>query len=476
MRAPWNGIARVEAYTEIGILLRSPESRVLDLEFDAEENATIAAVELTAGEPKTIWLPYFVSNRDPVALKVRSEGAVVAEMKDSLFEPITARRIVGVVSDGHILRPGTHGKTSDVELVHVAADALPNTIHGYDVVDGLVLDAAALSNISTQQANALQGYLQDCRPLLLYDIDADLLRALNQFAGCSGKFVNKFNRLQLEIENIIAMLGKESQSPQSLNFFQTKAKNGETVMLAIFLISSLIIYFSVIVLYSLSKQASFGVILVPLVATLLITASWNFSRPVKTMIVRGEVDGADEHGQYEAFLQVLGRGRGEHGTKIPPDTRVVNRLPDGVVRLHKFEADGAEIIELQFRTHLFSKQQVVLRWHGPAILPFSPALHEGRPLIRNTSDARSMPATFIWDGKTYAVPALAPGEDWLAQDSAIVESAAGEKLGSMKQQRTDEPRLLIPLSQGMAPRMPQAPLGEAWLSMSLDGKAAIANP
>lgn len=461
--AAWNGVSRPGVYSEIGVRLQSPESRKVSLEIGAPAASVIATVDLQAGEPRTVWIPYRASYQSPLVLRAHSEGELLIDLKRSLFEPAVSGKIVALALAGPRSFNQDAHRLPGAQLLPVAVSALPRTAQAYDVVTALVIDGAALVQLKPDQLRALQGYLNRCGRLLVIGIPEGLRSELRKFAGCGGAFMEARQKNEAIPEALVPLLTARPPAlptARDLTGLETNSNGFSSYLIVgVFIFA----YFASMIAVSSSTQLPWLLIAIPIVVAALVVVAWRSGPPKIGLISWMEIERDEPNGRYAGLLRVEGRGRGTFALVIPPFADIAAPLPESAVRHIYFERDGTATVAIEVSTHLFSRHNIYLQGAGLGQSPLFAEIRSGQPTIRNRSADTTAPAVLAWKGKRYIVPQLAPGEDWVWRHDLIPMDAGTVSPLLEKQTREQGSGLLMPFVPVLIRGMGAAASPEGWL-------------
>ncbi len=472
----WNGITRPGAITEVGVRLRSPESRVIAIEIGAEPVAVGATVTVLAEQPRTVWIPYRASARAPLVLSAYSEGRLLARLEKWLFQPAPAERVVAVVVGGAptvardaLSWPRTH-------VLTVAASSLPRTVQAYGVVAATVLDGRALTALDGAQLDALGATLARCGRVVVTGISAALRAELEHIAGCGGAFLKTTPSFDQVAESVAALLRERPpELPGKRDLLAIMAPAGGAGSYSLVL-AFLGFYAAALGAAALLARRPWVLLVAPIAATALALLAWRSGLPWDGLMTWSEVAQDEVAGRYAALLRVDGRGRGQTRVSIPASGIVAAPLPEGAVLRLAMDDQGGTTAAIEIETHLFSRHDIYFQGTFRGRPPFSIALRDGRPLVTNLGPEATPSAILARRGVRYALPSLAPKEEWAMPDAPL--RADLDPVEKLLQQRLrgDRPALLVPYVPQSARMMTMVSPPQGWLVLHGDAKSGGGSP
>jgi hypothetical protein len=427
----WGGIARPNTWTELRVRVASPEDDGT-LQVEARVGPVVARLSepLQRGQAQEFRLPIRL---DPgavgqdLSLVVRLPGG--SEQSSTL--PL---RWIGGAQRAIAVAARLGGAASAIDrsawlILPQSADAIPSSTEAFSALDALVVDTPALSKLSDPQLAAVEQYLGGCGRVVLVDPPAAARQRAHSWAGCGAKLIREVagaSQLQAVLTELLAIDPPRLPDSRALTalFPEPAAAAFQPPLIGFF-----ILYVMAISLCGLLGERVWLLVSLPLAGSLVLAGTFLASSPVTKRYTYVEATSGSRVARYAELTRIGGAAPYDYPVVGRPALGTPARTSSANPTHYQVAAASAVQAELRtttsVRTRLLS--ETILRSSGA--LAWSPPLqissHESgrQPRVTNRGDTTTVPATLLWHGAAYRVPALSPGASFEVSDQEPLQAS-----------------------------------------------------
>lgn len=436
----WGGHFRQDRYTEIGIRLRSQDNQDISIVLSAKEMDIAFSTSLAAGVTRTIRVPLQVSashaltatltGADGVSMTIDKWLGPILPQGPVIAIPVTDTADTALYPALNLNQKQPYESPSKPLVFQPHINSLPRTGHAYATIDALVLDMGGLSQLDTEQLQALYGHLTRCGKVLTVGIAPQLISKLRQGAGCSGAYlwsVSGFNEVADKLAFVLAATPPALPSATDLNQLAADdSNNNATYKAVVFLFA---FYFIVLLMTGATTKKAWPLFLVILVTTTLALIAWWGNKPRITLVNWAEMDNGSHTVRFSALLSTEGTGIGQTDIGLPDAFGPPSPLTVSGFQ-YSFQDDKQQVsTRLDITSHLFSENNFYFTGTTSVVSPVAIQTNKGKLSVLNNSQNTLDSGFLSWNGQWFPVPAIPPGSRWIADLSTTLNrNSLPEKL------------------------------------------------
>jgi hypothetical protein len=353
--------------------------------------------------------------------------------------------------------------------VALLAGDLPVHAAAYDSIDALLIDAASLAALDAGQWTALLGYVGSCGRTVMLGATGEAAQLYAAAAGCGGGALAVAATAAEAQDALAELLRRAVTAPPAATGLAALAADGLGQWYAVvgaLLAAAALLLLGAVFLPSLVAQGAIA-------AAAAIGGAWFVqSRPVESqLIVWAEAGPGDRLAQYRALFRSTLARRGDTELPIPAelaDPRLCRELRGAT---WAWSADDRRYDALAVQGRLFERTSVCFGGSFPVARAAQwRSTGDGRIAVRNDG-ASSWPAgTLSWRGMQAPLPAVAPGEEFLAAPAVASDPSSAAGRQALARTPPDAVTILWPLDLG--PVQQATGRSQGWLLLT----AAAATP
>jgi len=403
----WEGYYAPGEATELLVRVSSPVGGRLRLTAGDDAMTSVAQLNVQPDAVTVVALPV-----RPAAGSVTITAALgIAAATETLVNLLPLERPLRAVVIGLGTDLAAWLAEDDVSLpVPVAASALPQTAAGYAPVSQLVMAADVLTQASPEQRHALAQYLGGCGRLLLAATTPAVDAALRAQAGCSGRFVMTAASAATDATRASAA-ARPLPGARALQAMHAAAPRLWWLAVAFFAAYAAIMF---VLGGGNHRRASVGMLLVPVLATGLLAATWSRGEPEFRFSLWLDQDSDSNIARFQALLDVYGQGTQAIEFVQPRELGLPVNLSPGPMEIEAVA--GATNIRLQ--SLVLSRHSLSFSGAVEHLPMFSIAKGPDGLSVTYTGPGESPAATLAWDGRYFPLPTLRTAQSWQLDDAA----------------------------------------------------------
>ncbi len=398
--AAWKGWTRPNRATEIELRVAALAALPATLEVVAGRRTARMRIDAQPEVPMRVHVP--VGAGDGVRLQLhRADGSTERhELKLSRSEsPILA---VALAAGGQVRLDGFHS-------VAVGAEDFPRNASAYAAIDALLLDAATVEALDARQLAALRARAGACDRIVVVELERATKRQLDGAAGCHGAPLMSASTPAEALQLLRGSLDKPQPRPMALATLRELARPDHAAWTQV--AALLGVYAASAALLLIFTVTWPGWILAPLLGSVAAMVWMHTAQPPSRLAVWSEGSSGAPSASYQAWQQYSGVRREQLRFALPP------QLAGGV---QPCDATQPTILDIDPRSGQARAAEFGLRLFGQASLcyagsfPMSRAFAVDEPgtdlhRVRNVGASAWPAGSWLAEGLTYALPALAPG-------------------------------------------------------------------
>jgi hypothetical protein len=457
----WAGLARAGRWSEVLVRVVSRRGGELALELAGGEVRSLLSTRVEAGEPTLLRLPARPGSAGGLRLVVRGPGGALEERHLSLVRSAPDQKVVAWVGTS----ARAPGKPPPGQIA-AAPDpgTLPVHPRAYETVDALVIDAAALAALETDQLRAFEAHLASCGRVLILGSSAAALAHGRHRAGCGGEFfrASAGGSVEEALRTLLARHPRPLPSPGELAALAAGAHrpNAEGALVAFFTL-----YAASLLVGGTVLRRPAGLVALPVAASALLLLSFGASRPEVSMSVWSEAASGAGQVRFSALLRVDGMAPGGQVIELPRDADLPELLPSGAGLTLHLPPDDAGRLRAELPTRLLSAEALLVQGSARNTLPLLIEGRGGDARVRNPGREPAGPGYLLRGAQTYLLPRLEPGALFRVGDAQPLLGTELPRWLARAPRRPGEVAVLVPYMprarSGLSTGVP--PLG--WLAI-----------
>ena len=449
----WEGYYKPEAVTEMLVRVSSAVGGELRVTAGDDEMTAVTRITLDPDGSAELVLPVRPVTGTVTITAALGIGAPVESIVNLL--PLERPLLAVAVSSNTNLSPWLTGNDKRIPMP-VAATALPHTAAGYGPVTELVVTGDTLAQMTPAQRTALGNYLGLCGRVILADPAPKTGATLRAQSGCGDRFVTTASTTAAPTPRLSAparalpaadALQALSSSPPRLWWLAVEFFAGYAAIL-------------VLLGFRTRGRAAAGALLIPVLASALMAATWIQNEPERRLVLWAEQDGDSTVARYQALYDIHSQGINTVELSLPPGLGLPENLSAGSLEIER----GTDQHRLRLESRVLARHSLGFSGtfeHHPA---FSFVTDTEGPRVTYTGQGDSPRATLAWSGRYYPVPTLRTAESWQPGEDA--ESVPRNQVPRPLASQGDA--LLISLEPSTASvDLPASETTQAWLLLRL---------
>lgn len=322
----WNGFTRPGSQAELILSLISGESGVARIELGSQTATLTRELHTEANRITNLSLPFMPDRDLRLTLTIRfPDGHSLS--REIAYGTYTSRGETPVLA-----RVGGAPGGEHADALHVSPQDLPESYHAYNWIDAIALQRESVAELNAAQRQALQTFVEDCRPLILVNASEALLNNLRRYAGCEGRFVTS---AVPSLMGTTHLRQRPLLVPSEVPSLQAGMQGGRLSLptwraMILFLLS----YCLIAALFLKRSKTSWAVLTLPMAASALALLVWQQATPRSNLILWAERDAGSRIPRATGSLSVLGQGRWHGRLALPEGAGIPRRADHGSPAAH----------------------------------------------------------------------------------------------------------------------------------------------
>lgn len=417
----WDGAVSTPEFSEI--TLRAATSLDANVAFQLAGPSIVVTtnLQLHNGKPAIARMPVTSGDPDGVALRYSVDGAPWRELDAGRLQRGAANIVLAGESAINVLGdvPGT---------TIVAADDLPGLSSAYTHVAAVALGGDALARLDEAQLRAFLEYVGLCGRVLLIDPTDRVKQLVSQRAACGRRYFATIDTSGDEataLETVMTRRADRLPDEQALGGL-LESRSADTRLIAFYLGGFLLIF---VVLTAVPRSRgvalAFSVLL-----TVLAGFFWHGGNK-HAFVAWAETTTTDSVARYSSLERASASGRGAQVLQLQSLARSPMHITGRSLVLNWSEIASER--HLDWSATLLQEMRVFSMGSFPVEPRLRAAADGTEVIVCNRSAGQTQPSYLHWQGNNYEVPALAPGERWVTDESNItVEASAHLRLLALR--------------------------------------------
>lgn len=405
----WKGWSRPGRTSELELRISAAAAASVTVDVIAGVQTLHSDLSLQGGRTTVLHLPVPASTQLAVAVAGAARGVVLQRQDVSLSLSESPLLGVALEHDEPVALPGFHS-------IALGPSDLPRHARALGSIDALVLDAATLKALDTEQRKALLEHVAGCGRVALVNPGAPLRAALAGAGGCGGRTLVLADSLADAREQLIASLAVSPPSALTPDTADALVPADPSVWHWVALLLALYAAGSVVVpLFSTRLPVVLGV---PAVAAVAVVALLHALPPPSRLVIWSEGNAGARVARYQGWDRVLGTWRGRITVPIPGQIAASAQACDPAQPMQlDFDAQQGQPIAARFDSGLFRSAMLCFAGSRPldraVTTAFAP---DGREIVRNAGSAAWPAGRLLQSGHVHPLPPLAAGASAVLPD------------------------------------------------------------
>lgn len=447
----WDGWTRPGRVTELDVRLRSQQRDTVRVTLSTGASRVRTVVELEPGQQSSNAIPVPAAEVIGVGVGRARDLNASRTVRLALSESPLLAWVAGTPAPGAL--PGFH--TISLEPGH-----LPLNSSAYSSIDALIIDRRVVASLGQQQLAALLAYLSGCGRAVLISAtsrDEGLFRSV---AGCGGRRFSVAQSEQqalVQLAAILATPSADTPEPAALASVMGPDLRSWNLVAALLALCA-----AAAVILGIFTSSLLAAVAVPALLAAAVLGLVQTRSPAERLTVWAEAGAGERIAQYRGLQQVTGLRRGRADVRVldvlarPRACRASDRGQ------WTWDAAARRYSGVQFDSRLFAGASLCYSGEFPVAREAAVrATPQGRLVLANAG-ASGLPAgRLAWNGRLFAVDALAAGRQVELDPARGSTPADGAETLALARTPVDAQAVLWPLE---LQRVAGAPAqSQAWL-------------
>jgi hypothetical protein len=460
--SPWNGIARPGTATEIQVKVESRQWVEATLMVSGRSQVTSLPVQLAPETLHKFSLPILAEPEGPIQVTLR-RGEEVLIRKSYRWEVPVQPRLAAVATQVPLSYDRLGRQAT--QWLPVDATALPDTPAGYRTLDLLIIDTPTLSRMTRKQQAAFEHFLADCGRTIAVGMSPDIARALRRRSGCEHDF---FRSVENSAELARALADYDWKQPPPLpNAMQLRSLVPDSevdtkLAVAVFTIGFFLLT-GVTIVFSRRIAVT---LLTPVLLVGMALVIWYLPEPRISQVTWAERDMDNGIARFSSLLVTQGNSFGDALVSVPYSSDLPIAEEGEVGKLQASLQAQPAFFELELPGRLLARSEHFFT--GTLAVPFDLQIgfRDSSPFVANKGKRSSPKGWLIWQGATFELPRLKPGQEW--QPRRVSDVREPRALGILRQRAPSESVALLVPFPGLDPDRKPSVEQSAWLMLSTE--------
>jgi len=441
----WNGYVRSGLTSAAEFDFQVREGGMITLRLKSQEAVIETKFQVESSSRLQRYVPFLVGKSGQIEVQILFNSDIVKQELLPLTALNPAQKLIAV--SGSL---PAHSIDSPKPYVTAVFDMLPQDFQGYAAVDALVISEQDSFLFSPDYWQSISQFVAVCRPLYWLGGGSQQLEYLMSYAGCNGQSIKT-------VANLPAALADMEHQPvtqqlpgmaELLRIDQATGRNRLTINesplwhIGLFLL----LFLFLLLVASRHRRSYLAVLFIVVSFAGLVFALWLNRSPLIRISSWAEMSVGDKHAHYVAAIQVTGQGQGDYEITLPLELGLP--IPEHFYQAYQYlqNASQGSAWVMNISGHLLSQHSFQAEGLLPITAPLVEVSANPQVLLTNRDSKPLTGLRLVAEGHNYALPSLAPGEQWSMPEKSQEWGAEQQDRLLRRRVSGDEIGILIPYS------------------------------